>query len=83
MKLLFKLSTLFILMGPVHANATDSRDQHPENHPAYQNDYDARRLQPGAANSEQPYYIKLLQIINSDTPVITIKASLNGKQLYL
>lgn len=83
MKLLFMLLTLFILMGPVHANATDSRAQHPENHPAYQNDSASRRLQPEPAYIEQPRYIKLLQIINNDAPVITIQASLSGEQLYL
>jgi len=83
MKFLFMLLTLFILMGPVHAKAIDSSTRHPENHPAYQNDYDSRRLRPEPAYIEQPHYIKLLQIIDNDTPVITIKASLTGKQLYL
>jgi hypothetical protein len=70
-------------MDPVHANATDSGTKQPENYPAYQNDYVSRRLQPEPAYIEQPRYIKLLQIIDNNTPVITIKASLSGEQLYL
>jgi len=83
MKFLLMLLTLFILMGPVYADATDSRGQYPENYPAYQNAYDRNQLQPEPAYIEQPRYIKLLQIINNDTPVITIEASLSGEQFYL
>ena len=81
MKITFMLLTLFILAAPLHAASSDSRGKYQEIYPAYLSDPAGNRSQPEPDYYQDPYYLKLLQIIEYDQQVITIKANLSVQEL--
>lgn len=82
MKSLLFLLTLFTLTNPVLAEPADGTGLFPEIYRSYRAyDFENGQSQPEPAYNDEPRFFKLLQIIDNDQQVITIKANLAVQKL--
>ncbi|MFV9614320.1 MAG: hypothetical protein ACNYZG_00075 [Gammaproteobacteria bacterium] len=81
MKSLFILLTLFTLTDPVLAEPADGTADYPEIYRTYPYGFENSPSQPEPTYHEEPRFFKLLQIIENDQQVITIKANLTVQEL--
>lgn len=81
MKPLFILLTLFTLTGPVLAEPENGSGVFAEKYRTYPNGFENVKPLPEPAFNEEPRFFKLLQIIDNDQQVITIKANLTVQEM--
>lgn len=85
MKYSYMLLTPCLLVSYINANASAyERNDSPTQQPyIYQNDYHAERWFPEPVFSDEPRYLKLLQIIDQQQQIKTIKANLSRQSLLI
>ena len=86
MKKLFMLPALFLFTASAHADNTHADnaytdnvnvyDKHQENTASGQYVYDSAKPLSQPEPDKQPHFFKLLQIVDDDQPVITIRADM-------
>ena len=74
MKKLFMLPVLFLFTTSAQADNVSVYDGHQKNTTPSQYEYDSAQPLPLPVYENEPHFSKLLQIIDDDQPVITIKA---------
>lgn len=81
MKSLFILLTLFTLTDTALTEPADDSADYPKIYHTYPYGFENSQSQPEPAYHEEPRFFKLLQIIEDEQQVITIKANLTGQAL--
>jgi hypothetical protein len=81
----FMLLTPCLLLTHITANAGayERNDSATQQQHIYQNDYHAEHSISEPVFSVEPRYLKLLQIIDQQQQIQTIKANYNGQSLFI